>query len=87
MARSRRLRGGVRGGRDLCLLALEIAIGGASAELSAAYCGAARAPTAHGRYQALAPVIQLVDDAGTVPSDPTAADGGGTRCPNTKRAA
>jgi hypothetical protein len=74
--------------RGLCLLALELAIGGAGAEFSAAFCVAARDPTAEGRQQALEAIRQLVNGVPSTtpePSPPTRRRG--DSLPSTKRAA
>jgi hypothetical protein len=75
--------------RGLCLLALEIADGGAGAELSAAFCIAARDPTADGQHRALEAVQRLLDGAPSttpepLPPTPRSRD---TLPPTTKRAA
>ena len=49
--------------RGLCSLALEIADGGAGDEFSAAFCIAARDPTAQGEQRALEAVQRLLDGA------------------------
>jgi hypothetical protein len=75
--------------RGLCLLALEIADGGAGAEFSAAFCIAARDPTTDGQYQALKAVKRLLDGAPSTtpePSPPTPRSGDPLP-PTTKRAA
>lgn len=75
--------------RGLCLLALEIADGGAGAEFSAAFCIAARDPTAQGQHRALEAVQRLLDGAPSTtpePSPPTPRSGDSLP-PTTKRAA
>jgi hypothetical protein len=57
--------------RGLCLLALEIAGGGAGAELSAAFCIAARNPTADGQHQAIEALQRLFDVAPSTTRDPS----------------
>jgi hypothetical protein len=75
--------------RGLCLLALEIADGGAGAEFSAAFCTAARDPTAQGQHRALEAVQRLLDGApSTTPEPlPPTPRSGDTLPPTTKRAA
>jgi hypothetical protein len=75
--------------RGLCLLALEIAIGGAGPDLATAFGVAARDPSAHGRHQALEAILQLVDGVPSTtpePSPPTRRPGDSLP-PTTKRAA